>query len=292
MKTIKLPTLDHKLGETNHSYENNKIHDIDVQTITKQQYQETEKTEARTECSNKQSVAEKYYQLPKKEKRVTIKLPTESTEKTHESKLHLAHEAHKEFRESENRKLPGCEETIQGPPVIGPKKRLIVEQKQENLNKSAQKVVKQKVTDAHLDSQTQNSQQIQIPTSESQVEHKKLPQPYNNLQEEKCLSIKGMQQKQVFSNTKDSKQEITQNKSLFSSVKESQQDDGKCAVNILEFLRKREELQQILSRVKEFEAEPDKNGLTTFQTLLNIIPVWLLSEEKENMEFASLWRTT
>uniref|UniRef100_A0A8D0VMA4 Xin actin binding repeat containing 2 n=3 Tax=Sus scrofa TaxID=9823 RepID=A0A8D0VMA4_PIG len=281
VKTIKLPTLDHKLGETNHSYENNKIHDIDVQTITKQQYQETEKTEARTECSNKQSVAEKYYQLPKKEKRVTIKLPTESTEKTHESKLHLAHEAHKEFRESENRKLPGCEETIQGPPVIGPKKeRLIVEQKQENLNKSAQKVVKQKVTDAHLDSQTQNSQQIQIPTSESQVEHKKLPQPYNNLQEEKCLSIKGMQQKQVFSNTKDSKQEITQNKSLFSSVKESQQDDGKCAVNILEFLRKREELQQILSRVKEFEAEPDKNGLTTFQTLLNIIPVWLLSEEK------------
>ncbi|XP_057602219.1 xin actin-binding repeat-containing protein 2 isoform X2 [Hippopotamus amphibius kiboko] len=282
VKTIKLPTLDHKLNETNHSYESHKKQsEVDVQTITKQQYHETEKTEARTECSNKQLVAEKYYQLPTKEKRVIIKLPTESAEKSHESKLNIVHEKQKEFRESESGKLPGSEETIQGPPMIGPKKeKLVVERKQEHLNTSAQKVVKQKATDAHLDSQTQNFQQTQIQTSKSQAEHKKLPQSYNNLQEEKCLGVKGIQQKQVFSNTKDSKQEITQNKSLFSSEKESQQDDGKCAVNILEFLRKREELQQILSRVKEFEAEPDKNGLKTFQTLLNIIPVWLLSEEK------------
>ncbi|XP_007466621.1 PREDICTED: xin actin-binding repeat-containing protein 2-like isoform X1 [Lipotes vexillifer] len=282
VKTIKLPTLDRKLNETTHSYESHeKQAEVDVQTITKQQYQETEKTEARTECSNKQLVAEKYYQLPTKEKTVTVKLPTESTEKSHESKLNIFHEKQKEFRESESGKLPGSEETIPGPPMTGPKKeKLVVERKQEHLNKSAQKVVKQKVTDAHLDSQTQNFHQTYIQTSESQGEHKKLPQPCNNLQEEKCLGVKGIQQKQVFSNTKDSKQEITQDKSLFSSVRESQQDDGKCAVNILEFLRKREELQQILSRVKEFEAEPNKNGLKTFQMLLNIIPVWLLSEEK------------
>ncbi|XP_059962681.1 xin actin-binding repeat-containing protein 2 isoform X1 [Mesoplodon densirostris] len=282
VKTIKLPTLDHKLNETNHSYESHeKQAEVDVQTITKQQYQETEKTEARTECSNKQLVADKYYQLPTKEKTVTVKLPTESIEKSHESKLNIVHEKQKEFGESESGKLPGSEETIQGPPMIGPKKeKLVVERKQEHLNKSAQKVVKQKVTDAHLDSQTQNFQQAYIQTSESQGEHKKLPQACNNLQEEKCLGVKGIQQKQVFSNTKDSKQEITQDKSLFSSMRESQQEDGKCAVNILGFLRKREELQQILSRVKEFEAEPNKNGLKTFQMLLNIIPVWLLSEEK------------
>ncbi|XP_075861740.1 xin actin-binding repeat-containing protein 2 isoform X2 [Microcebus murinus] len=281
VKTTELPTQDHTLNETDHSHEcHKKQPEVDVQTITKQQNQETKKIEASTEYSNKQSVAEKYHQLPKKEKRVTIKVPTESTEMKHESKLKIVPEKQREDRECEKGKLPGSEEKIERSSEIGLKEeRLIVERKQEHSkNKSATKVVKQKVIDAYLDSQTQNFQQTQ--TSESIVEHKKLPQPYNSLQEEKCLEVKGIQQKQVFSNTKDSKQEIIQNKSLFSSVKESQQDDGKCAVNILEFLRKREELQQILSRVKQFEAEPNKSGLKTFQTLLNIIPVWLISEEK------------
>uniref|UniRef100_A0A8C9DF99 Xin actin binding repeat containing 2 n=1 Tax=Prolemur simus TaxID=1328070 RepID=A0A8C9DF99_PROSS len=281
VKTINLPTQDHMLNETDHSHEcHKKQSKVEVQTITKQQNQETKKIEASTEYSNKQSVAEKYHQLPKKEKRVTIKVPTESTEMNHESKLKMVPEKQREFRDSEKGKLPGSEEKNQRLSVIGLKEeRLIVERKQEHSKtKSAPKVVKQKVIDAYLDSQTQNFQQTR--TSESKVEHKKLPQPCNSLQEEKCLEVQGIQQKQVFSNTKDSKQEITQNKSLFSSVKESQQPDGKCAVNILEFLRKREELQEILSRVKQFEAEPNKNGLKTFQTLLNIIPVWLISEEK------------
>ncbi|XP_054579398.1 xin actin-binding repeat-containing protein 2 isoform X1 [Eptesicus fuscus] len=282
VRTIKLPTLDHKLNETDHSYESHKKHsEVDVQTITKQQHQETEETEASTEHSNKQSVAEKYHQLPKKEKRVTIQLPTDLSGKSHESKRNIVHEKQRELRESERGTLLESEGTVQGPPAISPKEeRLIVESKQEHLNKSAQKVVKQKVTEAHTDSQTENFQQTHIQSSESQVEHKKLPQPYSNLQEEKWLGVKGIQQKQVFSNTQDSKREITQNKSLFSSAKESQKDNGKCAINVLEFLRKREELQQILSRIKQFEAEPDTNGLKTFQTLLNITPVWLLSEEK------------
>ncbi|KAM8789186.1 xin actin-binding repeat-containing protein 2 isoform 1-T1 [Rhynchonycteris naso] len=286
VKTIKLPTVDHTLNETDHGYTSHKKQsEINVQTITKQQHKETEKTEAGAEYSNKQSVAERNDQLPKKEKRVTIKLPTEHSRKSYESKLNIVHEKQREFRESENDKLLESEEIIQGSLMVSPKEeRLIIKGKQEHLNESAQKVVKQKVTNVHLDSQTENFQQTQIQTSESQVEHKKLPQPYNNLQEEKLLGIKGIQQKQVFSNTKDSKQEITQNKSLFSSMKESQKDNGKCAINILEFLRKREELQQILSRVKHFEAELDTNSLKTFQTLLNIIPVWLLSEEKKEYE--------
>ncbi|XP_074193490.1 xin actin-binding repeat-containing protein 2 isoform X1 [Rhinolophus sinicus] len=284
VRTVKIPTLDHELNETDHSYESHKKQsEVHVQTITKQQYQESKKTEARTEYSDKQSVPEKCYQVPKKEKRVTLRLPVEPAGKSHESKLNGVNEKQREFRESESGKLPGTEETIEGAPMIHSKEeRLIVERKQGHLNKSEQKVVKQKGTDTHLDSQTEDFQQTHIQTSESQEEQKKLPQPYNNLQEEKCLGVKGIQQKQIFSNTKDSKQEITQNKSLFSSVKESQKDNGKCAINILEFLRKREELQQILSRVKQFEAEPDKNGLQTLQTLLNIIPIWLLSEEKRD----------
>ncbi|XP_006867069.1 PREDICTED: xin actin-binding repeat-containing protein 2-like [Chrysochloris asiatica] len=280
VKSIKLPTLDSKLNQADYSYgSHEKQHEVNVQTVTKQQYHESEKTEASTECSSEQTVTEKYCQLPKKAKRVTIKVPSEPPGKTQESKLN---EKQRKWIESERWKLSGNEEKNQGPPVIGPKEeRPIVERTQKHLkNKSEPNVVKQKVIDAHHDSQTQDFQQTQIQASERNIKHKKLSQPNNSLQEEKCLRVKGMQQKQVFSNTKDSKQEITQNKSLFSSVKESQQDDGKCTVNILEFLRKREELQEILSRVKQFEAEPNKNGLKTFQTLLNIIPVWLISEER------------
>ncbi|XP_037705856.1 xin actin-binding repeat-containing protein 2 isoform X1 [Choloepus didactylus] len=282
VKTIKLPILDHKLNETDHSYESHKKQpEVDIQTSTKQRYQESEKTEARPMYRNKQTVAENYYQLPKKEKRVTIKMPTEPEEKSPERILNIVHEKQREFREYENGKLPGSEEENQGAPRIGLKEeRLIVEGKQENFKNKSTKVVKQKVIDAHLDSQAQNFQQTHTQASENKVEQKKWPQPYGSLQEEKCLRVKGIQQKQVFSNSKDSKLEITQNKSLFSSVKETQQDDGKCAVNILEILRRREEVQQILSRVKQYEAEPNQNALKTFQTLLNIIPEWLITEER------------
>ncbi|XP_012932385.1 xin actin-binding repeat-containing protein 2 [Heterocephalus glaber] len=280
VKTIKLPTLDQTLNKTDHSYESHvKQSAGDVQTITKQQYPESGKTEVHTEYCNKQSMAENLYELPKKEKRVTIQMPTKSAERSHENRLKIVPEKQRECRESDGEKLLGSEEKSQ---VISSKeKRLIVERKQGYLrNKSAPKVI-----DTHLDSQTQNFQQTLTQSSESGVEHKELSLPYNSLQEKKCLRDKDIQQKQAFSNSKDSRQEISQNKSSFSSEKESQQDDGKCAVNISEFLRKHEELQQILSRVKQFEAEPNKSGLKTFQTLLNIIPVWLISEEKREYGF-------
>uniref|UniRef100_A0A8D2DMB3 XIRP2 n=1 Tax=Sciurus vulgaris TaxID=55149 RepID=A0A8D2DMB3_SCIVU len=279
VKTIKLPTVDH----VDVNYKSHlKQSQVDVQAITKEQHQETKKTEASTEYSNRQAVTEQCDQIPKKEKRVTIQLPSEFSEKSQESTFKIVPEKQRDFREPVRGKFLETEEKNRGTSMISSKEeRLIVEGQQEHpSNRSAPKAVKQKIIDAHCESQTQNFQQTQIQTSESTVEHKILSQPCDILQEKKCLRDKGIQQKQVSSNTKDSKQEITQNKSSFSSVKESQQDNGKCAVNILEFLRKREELQQILSRVKQFEAEPNKSGLKTFQTLLNIIPVWLISEEK------------
>lgn len=97
------------------------------------------------------------------------------------------------------------------------------------------------------------------------------------------LKSRAHNKKQVFSNTKESKQEITQEQIFIFLCERIPWNDGKRAINVLEFLRKREELQQILSRVKGFEAEPDKNGLKTFQMLLNIIPVWLLSERKKRI---------
>ncbi|XP_040827606.1 xin actin-binding repeat-containing protein 2 [Ochotona curzoniae] len=282
VKTIKPPSVDHTLNETDLHYESNKKQShVDVQTISEQQYQETNKMKTSTKYSNNQSMAEKHHRLPKKDKKVTQQVPTNTAQEGLESKLKVVPEKQRELRESEEGKRMESERKAQGPSMIGPKEEnLIVERRQGHAkNGLTRKVIKQ-VAEAHFDSQTQNVRQTEIQASESQVEHKALSQSCSNQQRKTCLGVKGIQQKQVFPNTEDSKHEMTENTSLFSSVKEFQQDDGKHAVNILEFLRKREELQQILSRVKEFEAEPNKNDLKTFQTLWNIVPVWLISEEK------------
>lgn len=278
VKTIKLPTLDHTSTEIDLSSESRiKQSEVDAQTITKQMNQEIKKTQAKTRCDDKQSVPEKSFQLPKMEKTVTIQMSEESSGKNHKSKLKAPPKKQRGFGELDRGNALGREESSQDSSRSSSKEDRLADKKQEHLqDQRVPRVVQQTIFNACLDTRAQNFQQTQIQTSGSRVEHKKLP----DVTEKKCLRDQGIQQTQVTLNTEDSKQEIVQNKSSFSSVKESQQNDGKCAINILEFLRKREELQQILSRVKQFEAESNKSGLQTFQTLLNIVPVWLISEEK------------
>ncbi|XP_021048770.1 xin actin-binding repeat-containing protein 2 isoform X1 [Mus pahari] len=280
VKTIKLPTLDRTLTETELSSEHHiKQSEVDIQTSTKQVDKEIKKTQASTRYDDNPSVPEKYFQLPKTEKRVTIQMPKEYAEKTHKSKPQTVPKKHGGFGEFDRGNVLGREGKNQDSSMSRSKEdKLTVERKQHPQNQSGPRLVQQKVIEERLDSQRQNFQQTQ--TSRSTTEHEELSQSYNATQEKTCLRDKSKQQKQASSNTEESKQELRQNKSSFSSVKDSQQYDGKCAINILEFLRKREELQQILSRVKQFEAESGKSGLKTFQTLLNIVPGWLISEEK------------
>ncbi|XP_052038579.1 xin actin-binding repeat-containing protein 2 [Apodemus sylvaticus] len=283
VKTIRLPTLDHTLTETDVNSEHHlKQSEVKVQTSTKQMNKDIKKTQTSTQYENKQSVPEKCVQLPKIEKRVTIQMPKEYTEKNHKSKHQTIPKKHGGFGEFDRGNVLGREGNNQDSSMSSSKEnRLIVERKQEHLqDQSVPRLVQQKIIDEHLDSRIQNFQQTQTQTSRSTIDHKELSQPYNAMPEKKCLRDKGKQQTLVSSKTEDTKQKIRHSKSSFSSVKDSQQDDGKCAINILEFLRKREELQQILSRVKQFEAESNESGFKTFQTLLNIVPVWLISEEK------------
>lgn len=280
VKTIKLPTLDHTSTEIDLSSESHKKQsEVDAQTITKQMNQETKKTQAKTQCDDKHSVTEKSFQLPKTEKTVTIQMPEESSVKNHKSKVKISPKKQRGFGEPDKRNVLGLEESSQDSSMSSSKEDGLADKKQEHLqDQRVPRVVQPTIFDACLDTRAQNFQQTQIQTSGSTDEHRKLP----DVIEKKCLRDKGIQQTLVTLNNEDSKQEIIQNKSPFSSVKESQQNDGKCAINILEFLRKREELQQILSRLKQFEAESNKSGLQTFQTLLNIVPVWLISREKRD----------
>ncbi|XP_068936010.1 xin actin-binding repeat-containing protein 2 isoform X1 [Petaurus breviceps papuanus] len=282
-KSVKFPTLELSLNKIPQDFKIYQKQPIpNVQTAAKQEHQERQKTEISTAIRNEQNTAEECYQLHMKEKREINKMPSNSSEKKQERESNNISKNPKETMELAGKKALATQEENQRQVVVVPKQqKLIAERKQEHLkNKSSEKVVHQKVIDTHINSLTQNFQQTQNHTSESKAKLKKLPQQYNGLKEE-CLTIKGIQQKQAPPNTKDSKEEITQSKILLSSVQSSQHDDGKCIVNILEFLRKREELQQVLYRVKQFETEPNKNNIKAFQILLDIIPEWLMNEERK-----------
>ncbi|XP_072468304.1 xin actin-binding repeat-containing protein 2 isoform X1 [Notamacropus eugenii] len=282
-KSVKFPTLELSLNKIAQDFKICQKQPVpNVQTTTKQEHQERQKNEISTVIRNKQNTAEEYYQLHMKEEREMNKMPISPSEKKKERESANIYENPKEKMELVGKEALATQEKNQRQVVVGAKQQKFVVERQEGhfKNKSSEKVGQQKATDAHIDSLTQNIQQTQINTSESKIKPKKLPQHYNDLREE-CLIIKGIHQKQVPPNTKDSKEEITENKILLSSLQSSQHDDGKGNVNILEFLRKREELQQILSRVKQFEAEPNKNDIKAFQILLNIIPEWLMNEERK-----------
>ncbi|KAG8559761.1 hypothetical protein GDO81_017446 [Engystomops pustulosus] len=51
--------------------------------------------------------------------------------------------------------------------------------------------------------------------------------------------------------------------------------------DVIDYLRKCEELQQTVSNAKQFESDPQTLNINTFRTFLSIIPSWLISPEKK-----------
>uniref|UniRef100_A0A8D0G951 Xin actin binding repeat containing 2 n=1 Tax=Sphenodon punctatus TaxID=8508 RepID=A0A8D0G951_SPHPU len=296
VKTIKLPTVDQSIYGTHKDSEiHKKQQGTNVQNVVKQQIQEKQKEDISTTVRKKQSLAKEHLQMHVDERVHIHKAPFKNGENIQEVKQKGSSQVkQKSVNEKETGKGESKEEGVslakelnQGQVLVHPEEKGIAQRKQEQVkNKSTEKVTKQKVIGICHDSQTQISEQEKTCVSKSNVQNKKLSQEYNSLQETDCILDKDIHLKQVPINKTEPKQEISQNKSLFSV---SQHNDEKRAVNILEFLRKREELQQVLSRMKQFEAEPNKNDTKTFQTFLNIIPVWLIDQErKKNMCYIAI----
>ncbi|XP_019409087.1 PREDICTED: xin actin-binding repeat-containing protein 2, partial [Crocodylus porosus] len=293
VKTIKLPIVDQSLHETQ---KDARVHEkqqkINVQNVVKQQNQEKQREDISTVIGKKQSTAKQYHQTRADEKVLTEKTPLKHMENMQtvrkkdfsQVKQNLINEIGTEKGKARHEKVSLTKEINQGKILTWPEEdKVTIQKKQEQFrNKSAEKVIQHKVADAHHDSQTQIVEEKNVCVSESNFQNKELSHQYNSLQEKECITDKDTQVKQAFLKKIDPKQEITQNKSSFSSSpKVSQPVDEKCAADILEFLRKREELQQVLSRVKQLEDEPNKNGMKTFQTFLSIIPVWLIDQERK-----------
>ncbi|XP_038607706.1 xin actin-binding repeat-containing protein 2 [Tachyglossus aculeatus] len=281
VKTVNLPTADQSSKRALQDFETHKKYLwSNAQNRALHEYPKSQEKELGMAIRRKQTAAEEHCHSPNGEERLTDKTPSKPRRNTQGENRNVIRGQEQERTKSKDEKVSVTQEN-QGKTSLAPnEEREVVQRKQKHLkNKSTEKVVKQKVTDMHLDSQAQSFQQTQINTSESTDKPKTLSQQHISVQDGEYLRVRGTEKKQVFFNTKDSKQEITQNKPLFPTLKGSQQEDEKYTVNILEFLRKREELQQILSRVKQFEVEPNTNNIKTFQTFLNIIPGWLIDEE-------------
>nr|DBA19795.1 TPA: hypothetical protein GDO54_015572 [Pyxicephalus adspersus] len=78
---------------------------------------------------------------------------------------------------------------------------------------------------------------------------------------------------------KDAKEVTETSKTLISS--ESQSKEQVKSSNIVEYLRKCEELQQTMSSANKFESEPQTLNINTFKSFLSIVPSWLISTEKK-----------
>ncbi|XP_070794552.1 xin actin-binding repeat-containing protein 2 [Pituophis catenifer annectens] len=159
----------------------------------------------------------------------------------------------------------------------------IIQRKEQVASSKSEKMVKQKIIDIHKEFQTVHSKPESTFVLETNVQNKNLSQEKNNLQGqgEYTWEITSEQKKSPHK-TPEPKKEPVQEKMLpSSSPRGSLQKSEKNSVDILELLRKREEIQQLLSRMKEFEMEPSKNGMKTFQVFLSVIPEWLVEQEKK-----------
>ncbi|XP_068804808.1 xin actin-binding repeat-containing protein 2 isoform X3 [Struthio camelus] len=290
VKTIKLPIVEQSLQQT---YKGSEIHQnqegTKVQNVFTQHNQKKQRENVSLTIKKKEKTAKQDHQEHISENVLAEKTYSKCTENMQELqkqdfkqvKQKLVSE--KEIGEGESRHEKNLlhEEINQAHVPVHPETDMVtIQKKQEQPKiKPAAKAVKGKVTDRQHDSQTQIIEQKTVCVSESRVQKKSVSQEHNSLQENACVKDKAIQVKQGLLKTKDPKQEITHKKSLYSSS--PQHTEEKHAVNILHILRKREELQQVLCRLKQFEEEPTKNSLKTFKTFLKIIPVWLIDQERK-----------
>ncbi|XP_029461531.1 xin actin-binding repeat-containing protein 2 isoform X2 [Rhinatrema bivittatum] len=295
VKTIKLPTIDQKVQDPKKDSEMYKKQQAsNIQTVVKQKDLKTQKDE-RAIISEKQDVSEEYHHVQLSGAELAERKPVKHAESSQEArqkgacpiKQTIPKQTKSGAVQSMHENLSVIQEGKHAHTqvVVGQKEQKeAAERKQGHReDKSVAQVVKQHV-EVHEGSQTHILKQKQSSAPGPKIQYKIIPKQYKTWQEKESVKDKRVQEEQVCLETKDTK-ETTENKQLFSSPTGSLQNEERHSLDILECLKKREELQQILSRVKQFEKCPPKAGTETFQSFLNIIPGWLISQERK-MEIA------
>ncbi|XP_053120584.1 xin actin-binding repeat-containing protein 2 isoform X3 [Hemicordylus capensis] len=281
VRTIKLPTLDQHIHDTQRdSVIHKKQERTSIQNVIKQQMQEKQKENISSSVQKNQSTAKANSQAHVDEKMQREKTLVKFTEgrqegrgkESNELKQSLVQRKDTGKEEIKQERVSLAVEGKQSQVITGPKEEKVILQRKQEVSSKSDKMVKQKIIDIHQDSQTLTSEQKKSFTSETKVQNKKLSQKNSSIQERDCA-------KESVSLPKTA--EPTKKSLLPSSLRGLPQSNEKSSVDILQFLRKREEVQEVLSRVKELEMEPSKNGIKSFQSFLNIIPEWLVEQERK-----------
>uniref|UniRef100_A0ACB8G0Y9 Uncharacterized protein n=1 Tax=Sphaerodactylus townsendi TaxID=933632 RepID=A0ACB8G0Y9_9SAUR len=285
IRTIKLPTLDQRFGET---HKGSVVHrkqeeNSSNQVVIKQHIQE--KQDRSSSVSKKQSTGKANNQVQVDEKvrlekpllKYTEDRPEVTGKESSEVKQRLAQRKETGKEEIKQHSVSQAVQGKQSQVITCPtEEKIIIQRKQEEASNKSEKMVKQKVIDIHECSRTSDQEKT------LSLETKHLSQETRSLQGKECVEEKVLQAKKGLLKTPPPKQDVgPKKKILSSSVREIPQSHEKNPVDILEFLRKREEVQQVLSRVKQFEMEPNKNRIQTFQVFLSGIPEWLVENQKK-----------
>nr|XP_056717161.1 xin actin-binding repeat-containing protein 2 [Euleptes europaea] len=292
IRTIKLPTLDQRFGEMHKdSVLHRKQEETSSQAVIKQHIQEKQKENRSNSISKKPSIGKANSQGQVDEKVQLEKPLLKYSEGRHEVtgkessevKQRLAQRKDTGKEEIKQQSVSQAVEGKQSQVIICPKEeKIIIQRKQEEASNKSEKMVKQKVIDIHESSQTSEQEKT------LSLETKYLSQETRSLQGEAYAREKALQLKKGLLKTPQPKQEVAQKKTILSnSLRGIPQSHEKSPGDILEFLRKREEVQQVLSRVKQFEKEPNKNEIQTFQVFLSGIPEWLV-EQKMKQKLISI----
>uniref|UniRef100_H9G3K3 Xin actin binding repeat containing 2 n=2 Tax=Anolis carolinensis TaxID=28377 RepID=H9G3K3_ANOCA len=289
VRTIKLSPLEQSLHEIHMDSMINKNQEgtgIQKQHIKEKQQENVSKTTIKkqnTTKSNSQVNVDEKMCLEKPILKYTRRKEEVKDKESSEVKQRLVQRQEIEKDKIKQERVSSVMEGKQSQVIGFPKeKKVFAQRQQEEVSNKSEKMVKQKIIDMHQDSQTLTSEQGKIHVLETNIQNKKLSQQNSDINHMECTRENTNQHKKALLKTTEPKQEFMQKKPLsFSCPRGSPQSNEKSTVDVLEFLRKREEVQQVLSRVKEFEIEPNKNGIKTFQAFLNVIPEWLIEQEKK-----------
>lgn len=281
VRTIKLPSFDQNVPETHKAAVIHK-----KQEGNSIQSQEKQKENISNPIRKKQTIAKAINQVHIDENvhmENTLSKCTNGRQEVRDEEAVEMKQRLVQMKEAGKEKRKPETDGKQSNEGICPKEdKAVIQRKQEEVNNKPERMVKQKIIDMHQDFQTLTSKQEKSLVSETRVQTKKLSQENSSFQDRECAKAKAMQKKTSPLKAAEQKQEIAQKKSVSSSsLRESLQNNEKSSIDILEFLRKREEIQQVLSRVKEFETEPNKNEIKTFQTFFTVIPDWLVGQERK-----------
>ncbi|XP_063789661.1 xin actin-binding repeat-containing protein 2 [Pseudophryne corroboree] len=137
-------------------------------------------------------------------------------------------------------------------------------------------IAKQNMSGVH--EHVEKSKSFQHRQIHQQKAHPPLPLPKESVPEN-ISTAKNLTEKQVCE-TSATRETIEKNRNL-NFVSDSQNKEEIKSSNIIEYLRKCEELQNTVSNANKFESDPQTLSISTFRTFLSVVPSWLISPEKK-----------